>query len=634
MVAVPADGAGDSTGWDGIDVAPLVQLAQNQLESILRLIPDSKTLFIDPTLAGPLGLMADLAALRQRGVERMFWMEETPASVTAVHIHASTKHLLYLCRPDTRWLRTILAHYTADKAEGDLQHEYTVAFVPHRTEPCVQFLRTHHCLDSIQLLDLGLEFSVLSQDVLSLEDPFAWPRIFLQGDHTSLFHAAQALITLQRMWGLFPRIVGKGDWANRLCDLLVRQRQEALVSDEDPAALKTPAPDIDALIVLDRMVDLATPMLTQLTYEGLVDEVMGMSSGFLEVDASWVGAAQSAGTGAHRKIRLDGAQDALFDSVRDDNFAVVGEKLHAAAKQLSSDYEGRHQANTVQELRAFVNRLGTLQSGHSSLRLHTCITEHLLQTTNTDHFHFLLEVQQNLVAGAPIAPLLQAIDELVDLGAPFLDIIRVACLASYIHGGLKATWLDSFRTTVVHAFGSVCLPQLIALERMRILYPAPPSSVKVPRASKFTNVLKPLRLIDDDVNERAPSDVGYVYSGYAPLSVRLVQTICQHEQTLREQQKNPHVYPQAARIAGWHGVDETVLQLPGATFDFIPTDMIEAPPMADDKIRTTVIFFVGGVTYAEIAALRLMSRQQRTRRFLIATTSIMNGNKMLRDLYV
>ena len=106
---------------------------------------------------------------------------------------------------------------------------------------------------------------MLSQDVLSLEDPFAWPRIFLQGDHTSLFHAAQALITLQRMWGLFPRIVGKGDWANRLCDLLVRQRQEALVSDEDPAALKTPAPDIDALIVLDRMVDLATPMLTQLT---------------------------------------------------------------------------------------------------------------------------------------------------------------------------------------------------------------------------------------------------------------------------------------------------------------------------------------------------------------------------------
>ena len=56
--------------------------------------------------------------------------------------------------------------------------------------------------------------------------------------------------------------------------------------------------------------------------------------------------------------------------------------------------------------------------------------------------------------------------------------------------------------------------------------------------------------------------------------------------------------------------------------------------MDENKNPTTVIFFVGGVTYAEIAALRLMSRQQRTRRFLIATTSIMNGNKMLKDLYV
>ena len=157
----------------------------------------------------------------------MFWMEETPASVPAVHIHAPTKHLLYLCRPDTRWLRTILAHYTADKAEGDLQHVYTVAFVPHRTEPCVQFLCTHQCLDSIQIFDLGLEFSVLSQDVLSLEDPFAWPRIFLQGDHTSLFHAAQALVTLQRMWGLFraslEREIGQIDCVTCLSDS-VRKR--------------------------------------------------------------------------------------------------------------------------------------------------------------------------------------------------------------------------------------------------------------------------------------------------------------------------------------------------------------------------------------------------------------------------
>lgn len=640
-----------------VDVAPLSQLAQDHFADVLNFIPDAKTLLIDPTLAGLLSLMVDLAALRQRGVEKMFWMEEVSVGLSptrSVRIHAPTKQVLYLCRPEPRWMKTILAHYIADRdASGNdatLEFEYSVAFVPRRTEACVQFFRKHGCLQAINMFDLGLEFSVINPDVLSLEDPLAWRRLFLDGDHTPLFHAAHALMTLQRMWGVFPRIVGKGDLANRLCDLLLRQRREFLATDDEdgnarvrsngtdpsmgtqvnPTRLHKPATDIDALVVLDRTVDLATPLLTQLTYEGLIDDVMGISSGFLNVDSSWVGAAQSAGSGASRRVRLDGNEDPLFESIRDDNFAIVGEKLHAAAKELSKDYEGRHQAQTVGELRAFVNRLGTLQSGHASLRLHTCITEHLLKTTSSERFHLLLEIQQHLVAGASLAPQLQAIDELIDLGVPMLDVLRVACLASYIHGGVKASWLDAFRTTMVHAYGFECLPQMMALERMRILYSSAATSSPSPttaRTSKWTHVLRPLRLIDDDVNERDPSDIGYVFSGYAPLSVRLVQTICQHEQTLRERQKRPHIYPKAARIAGWHGVDDAVLRWPGATFDFLPIK--EAPTIPDDKVRTTVVFFVGGVTYAEIAALRLMSQQQQTRRFLIATTSITNGNDLL-----
>ncbi len=40
----------------------------------------------------------------------------------------------------------------------------------------------------------------------------------------------------------------------------------------------------------------------------------------------------------------------------------------------------------------------------------------------------------------------------------------------------------------------------------------------------FASVRKRLRLINDDVDERAPADISYVYSGYAPLSVRLVSS--------------------------------------------------------------------------------------------------------------
>lgn len=35
---------------------------------------------------------------------------------------------------------------------------------------------------------------------------------------------------------------------------------------------------IDAMIVIDRHVDLVTPLCTQLTYEGLVDEMIGIKN--------------------------------------------------------------------------------------------------------------------------------------------------------------------------------------------------------------------------------------------------------------------------------------------------------------------------------------------------------------------
>ena len=56
-----------------------------------------------------------------------------------------------------------------------------------------------------------------------------------------------------------------------------------------------------------------------------------------------------------------------------------------------------------------------------------------------------------------------------------------------------------------------------------------------------------LRLFVDDINEREPNDIAYVYSGYAPLSVRLVQA--------------------AASKNGWKPLEEFLKLLPGPTFD-------------------------------------------------------------------
>lgn len=49
--------------------------------------------------------------------------------------------------------------------------------------------------------------------------------------------------------------------------------------------------------------------------------------------------------------------------------------------------------------------------------------------------------------------------------------------------------------------------------------------------------------------------------------------------------------------------------------------------------RTTLVFFIGGVTYAEIAALRFLSNMEDSgTEYIIATTKLINGTSWIKSL--
>ncbi|EPQ30352.1 uncharacterized protein PFL1_01878 [Pseudozyma flocculosa PF-1] len=594
--------------WDGLETSILTDLAKRGLLSTLDSIKEAKTLILDPSLAGPLGLVADVQSLKHHGVERMFWLENhspafvpktsTSASAAAAAaaasvnahghpyslkaINAPTRSVVYICRPEIRWMSAIAEHIRADRAarpSSPLQHTYTVTFVPHRTEPCLQFLDREAVLSDISLLDFGLEFVPLEKDVISLEEDTAWKRIYADGDHTSIFRSAQALMTMQHAYGLFPRIIGKGNLARRLADLLIRQRREHLASDPTNPSLTTPSTSIDSLIIIDRSVDLATPLCTQLTYEGLVDEVVGIRNAHVEVDPALLTGtnqpapphpSQPSGSGTplqmtsapkKRKHRLDSTTDLLFAEIRDLNFAVVGEKLHRAAKRLNEDYEGRHQAKTVSQIRAFVGKLGGLQNEHASLRLHTGLTEKIMQFTGREEFNRMLEIQQNLVAGLDMNAQQQGIEDMVNEERSLVAVLRLLCLSSIVGpgaGGIKAKNLEFVKREILQTYGYQYLALLLTLQK----------AAKGGRSS----------------------------TGAAAAAA-------------------------AASVNG-HAPGSAAAALPAAG----------SASASGDGVTTTLVFFLGGVTFTEIAALRFMSRQTRNRRFVVATTNTISGDSMIRDL--
>lgn len=130
------------------------------------------------------------------------------------------------------------------------------------------------------------------------------------------------------------------------------------------------------------------------------------------------------------------------------------------------------------------------------------------------------------------------------------------------------------------------------------------------RSNPWPNLRRALQLVVDDLDEQRPDDIAYVFSGYAPLSVRLVQTALSPE--------------------GWNGLDDTMRLLPGPTFHFkqpLPEGVSEAERRSSGLV---LIVFIGGITHAELAAIRFMAMLENHRReYVILTTNLTNGNSLI-----
>jgi vacuolar protein sorting-associated protein 33A len=527
--------------------------------------------------------------------------------------------------------------------------------VPRRTLVSNKILEDEGILGDVNIAELPLYFLPLEDNLLSLEADEGFNDLYWHHDTTSIFLASKALMQIQQRHGLYPRMLGKGDNARKLASLLQRGRKELDADEATTQYTNLPSTTIESLVIIDRDVDTATPLLTQLTYEGLIDELVGIKHNQAEIDSSVIGAApqQRSGSSAatqparqslKRIVKLDNS-DALYAQLRSVNFARVGPMLNQVAHRLQSDYEGRH-SRGINELRDFVNKLPGFQQEHQSLGIHTNLADDLIKRTRTDMFLKELEIQQNLVGGGDPSYQHDSIEELISRNAPIATILRLLCLESTVAGGIKPRDLESFKRQILHAYGYQHLLTLHALEKMELLQPRtganalllPVGGAQSGSGTKtnYSYMRKELRLVIDEYNEEKPEDIAFVYSGYAPLSVRLVQCILQ-KQYLQTLHKSP--LPLTPASTGWQGFEDILKSAKGPTFNIVqrPSDEKAAKAKAaltgNAGLKTVFVMFLGGITFTEIAALRFINKQLeetgQRRRIMICTTGIISGRSIM-----
>lgn len=487
--------------------------------------------------------------------------------------------------------------------------------------------------------ELPLSFFPLERDVLSLELFDSFEDLYLNKDATPVFLVARALMDIQRNHGLFPRIIGKGDNAKRVADLLARMRQEVLAEADYDSSTRnglSPSTTIDSVIIIDREVDFVTPLLTQLTYEGLVDELFGIENNQTKIDTTVVGASSQPSSAnsqtRKRPVQLD-SSDKLYEQLRDANFAIVGSLLNKVALRLQrvqKDYEESQSSKTIAELKEFVGNLPAYQAEQQGLRIHSGLAEEIMKHTRTDSFKGLLEVQQNLAAGADPSSQFDKIEELIARDTPLKEVLRLLCIYSCISGGIQPKEFDKFRRLILEGYGYQHLLTLHKLAKLQLLLPrSSPLAGMIPMSgnadtagskTNYTYLRQQLRLIVDEVKEDDPNDISYVYSGYAPLSIRLVQSILQKQHLLKitkgSSAANVGAAVSGGTAQGWYGFDDAVKHVRGRTFYELQKGEDKAVKArallsGGGEKQTVFVVFVGGITFTEIAALRFIAQQEK-----------------------
>ena len=178
------------------------------------------------------------------------------------------------------------------------QFQYHIFFIPNRSVACEQLLEDDGVLDIVNIGEYHLGLIPFDDDIVTLEINDLYKQCYVDNDLSTLETISRSLYKLQNIYGIIPNIISKGISSKKVLSKLLHYCCESQDVDERskvgmPGGQGWNGNDyqegIDTLVLVDREVDLFSCLLTPLTYEGLVDECIGIDNGRIKVDVSILG---------------------------------------------------------------------------------------------------------------------------------------------------------------------------------------------------------------------------------------------------------------------------------------------------------------------------------------------------------
>lgn len=557
-------------------------------------VPETKDLVIDPQLMKPLDHFTGASFLKEHGVNKIFKLETDRLDVGG-------NMRIYLLRPELLLTKYIADHINNDKKNGK-SRSYKIVFVPKKLCVCEMILEQEGVYGDLSFDEFQLEFIPLDEDVLTLEMPSFLKDYFLEGDQTSVSFVARSLVTLQELYGTIPTMYGLGD-----CAKVVGEITKSILAEEpSPKPNPMDGSEISSLILIDRGADFVTPLCSQVTYAGVLDDTFGIKSGVVEFGPEVTGKDQTT------KMLLND-QDQVFSDIRDRHFSNVVGYLSQKAKDVQSGYDKRQNLSTVSEMKKFVSdELRGLRDQHKGLAIHIGACETVLKTKTKENFERRLRAEHNMLELIEDKEDIDYIEECIIRQVNSPKTLQLLCLLSVTRGGLEPKLHQTLKHRFLQSFGHDHMLTFSTLKQLGLY-----TEFDSQRRNTFKTLSKRLNLVPKDgdkIDLKKPQDMAYVFSGaYTPISCRLLEQVLSNGFS---------AFEEMSRLLG---VSVFSSQMPLSARH---SNLNDTYPGGS---KCKLVMFLGGCTFSEISAIRLLARKLGCR-IIVATTAIINGTRLLESI--
>ena len=246
----------------GVPNLKQLKIAQIYLiEQFMAEFPEEKIVVFDKEVLIIFNSIIDFAKFKQYNVSATFYTNNFQK--------CQNKFYLYFVLPTNESI-LFMNKYRNFLTNGENKH--IICFVGKRDAKIETNLHHNYIWNYLRVRELDITMVVCEYDCINMNIHKSIHKLFIDDDIKTIKHILYCIESIQYLYGEIPEIVSYGNLSTKLKDMIITENK----INQYPVPTEA---TISKLIIIDRLLDTITPCLTQLTYEGAIDDIVGITNG-------------------------------------------------------------------------------------------------------------------------------------------------------------------------------------------------------------------------------------------------------------------------------------------------------------------------------------------------------------------